>query len=128
MIAPDACNEREESTAGGQAGSAPARVASMGWSDGGGPASEGAPAAGEDPQGLYDRGLRHRAEGRLDEAVRDFTDWLSVDPAHQAARRTRAEALARLGNHKQALADFTRAVGLNPLCAASYLGRGDVYQ
>lgn len=77
------------------------------------PTPKPAPAAGEAE-------LRHRAgraaiqAGKLDEALKELTAAVEMDPRHALAWNARGYVHLLLGQPEKALADFNRALEVNP--------------
>jgi tetratricopeptide (TPR) repeat protein len=69
----------------------------------------------------YALGQYLQARGNLDDAIREFEACLRMEPSHRGARhqlfaalRYRATQYANLGESGKALADFTRAIEIDP--------------
>ena len=56
-----------------------------------------------------------------------LSDFIRRDPENTVARRLRAESLWYSGDTLNALAEFSRAINLNPDDGGSFLGRGQVF-
>jgi tetratricopeptide (TPR) repeat protein len=66
--------------------------------------------------------------GRQDEAIRDFTIALSLDPAQDSVYYTnRGRAHLAIRDEEQAIGDFTQAIRSNPQNVDAFFGRGVVY-
>lgn len=63
---------------------------------------------------LYNRALVYDAMGRADEAYRDDTSALRLDPALAAASLNRGILAYHRGRHREAVADFERALLARP--------------
>jgi len=97
---------------------------------------------------LYRSGQALMSEGKIDEAIRDLTEAISIQPSLADAYFTRAEAYVAGGKSKlaeddfirageiyaaqrrseSALTAFNRAIGINKKSAAAYIDRGDLYR
>lgn len=64
-----------------------------------------------------------------DLAVADCTQALGLVPESEStsALSMRARALARIGQHDQAMADLNKALQIDPKCGVAYAGRGHLY-
>jgi tetratricopeptide (TPR) repeat protein len=72
---------------------------------------------GEDPQVIdawFMRGTLHLRHGNPEQAVKDFTQTLSLKPDYDLAVINLAQAYRRLGNDEAALAGFERYLQLDP--------------
>ena len=66
-------------------------------------------------------------DGRVEEAVDDYTRMVQLEPEDPTAYYYRAVAHVELGQLKRALRDLTRAVELNPDEVRTYYERGKVH-
>jgi tetratricopeptide (TPR) repeat protein len=66
------------------------------------------------------------AAGRLEEAIKDFTEAIEQDPNYAPYHFDRAAVLHRLGRDEEALEDYAAAIRLSPPLAEAYYNRGDV--
>jgi tetratricopeptide (TPR) repeat protein len=73
------------------------------------------------------RGERFAELGNEEEALKDFTNAISHDPAHWRAMHNRGVSHATLGKPNEALADFSRALQLNRQYANTWFNRGEIY-
>jgi WD40 repeat protein/tetratricopeptide (TPR) repeat protein len=80
----------------------------------------------EDGVSRFQRGLLALALDQPDLAAGDFTHILAADPDQERARYRRAQALIRLGRHREALADLDILIPKAPRDHALYQLRGTV--
>lgn len=72
----------------------------------------------------YTRGVRHAYEGRLDEAIRSYTDSIKIRPS-AAAFCNRSDAFYRKGRYEDAETDAGSAIRLLPSYGLAYFNRGN---
>ena len=72
----------------------------------------------------FERGNLNQALKCYQEAVDDFTFVIDAAPSAEA-HNNRGNALGDLGRHEEALADYTRAIELNPQHANAHYNRGN---
>ena len=65
--------------------------------------------------------------GDFNRAIVNFTKAIELKPDNYRVYYYRAMALDKNGNHKEAIADCTRAIAINPYFADAYCGRGRIY-
>ena len=70
------------------------------------------------------RGNLRRLQGKIDEAINDFTTAIHIEPTDDEAYFNRAGAYADRRRHADAEADLTRALQLNPGLGGAYEARG----
>jgi predicted Zn-dependent protease len=75
---------------------------------------------GKEPYYRTALGCVFMAQEKLDRAIENFTDALTVDPTHQAALVNRGEAYLRDGKVVEAATDFKAAVDLDPKNESPY--------
>ncbi len=68
----------------------------------------------EDPMLLVRRGEIHLSQGRVGGAMRSVESAINLDPRYAPAWLLRARARAHAGRSREALADYHRALGLQP--------------
>ncbi|MBR9705243.1 tetratricopeptide repeat protein [Candidatus Pacearchaeota archaeon] len=80
----------------------------------------------EDSLPYHNRGDINRELGNLEEAVKDYTKGIEVDPEAFPVYNNRGLALLELGNFSEAILDFTRSIQLFPH-EVFYNNRGSAY-
>jgi tetratricopeptide (TPR) repeat protein len=66
--------------------------------------------------------------GRLEDAMRHYSEALRIDPGYADAHSNMGHALARLGKHKEAFHLFSIALSINPRLANAHFGMGMALQ
>jgi tetratricopeptide (TPR) repeat protein len=66
------------------------------------------------PSGYLKRGQFYSIKGEYENAIRDFTDVIRLDPRNEFAYRWRAESLYFKRDFDAALSDYTKGIQLNP--------------
>ncbi|MDR2034156.1 MAG: tetratricopeptide repeat protein [Helicobacteraceae bacterium] len=79
----------------------------------------GASAADE----AYNSGVTAQDRGDLQEAIKQYTEAIKLDPKYTWAYNNRGLAYADLGDTSKAIADFTQAIKLDPKLALAYNNR-----
>ncbi len=69
----------------------------------------------------------HSAEGRIDDAIFEYTKALEFDPNIYLVYVNRGRLLWKRGEFRQALEDFSRAINLEPRVPSTYVWRGDIH-
>jgi tetratricopeptide (TPR) repeat protein len=77
----------------------------------------------EDDELYRQRGTARYTIREVDEAVKDFSRALQLNPKNAGAYARRGDARVRLKDYKGALDDFNRAIKLEPDNAITYVGR-----
>ncbi len=77
-----------------------------------------------DGEKVYDSGVRMQRQGRLDEAVKHYTEALRLDPSLVQAYSNRGSAYLNLGQPDKALSDLDEAIRMNPTLAVAFSTRG----
>jgi tetratricopeptide (TPR) repeat protein len=73
------------------------------------------------------RGIAYKNLGRYQDAIRDYTRALSIDPDNASAYINRGFAYDELGRYQDAIRDCTRALSIDPDNAIAYNNRGFAY-
>jgi tetratricopeptide (TPR) repeat protein len=79
------------------------------------------------PANFCSRAIVLKNLGRLDEAVRDYTEALKVDPKYYDALRLRGKIHAERAEFETAILDFNAAIALAPKDPANYSSRAECY-
>lgn len=82
----------------------------------------------EEAGGYVSRGITANANGRVDEAITDFTMAIKIEHKNAMAYYLRAKAYEYQDNYNLALQDYTQAVYFNPNFFTAYYYRGFLYQ
>ncbi|MBI5590240.1 MAG: tetratricopeptide repeat protein [Deltaproteobacteria bacterium] len=69
----------------------------------------------------------HAQSGNYEDAIKDFTQAITINPGFADAYYNRGRVLGRLGKHEQAISDFTKTISLTPENATAYADRGTAY-
>jgi len=75
----------------------------------------------------FERGNRHGNAGRYDEAIRDYTEAIRLNPQFANMYYNRGFAYYNKGEYDRAIADFNEAIRLNPQFVEAYYNRGLAY-
>jgi tetratricopeptide (TPR) repeat protein len=74
------------------------------------------------------RGYAYYRLGKLDRALDDITQYVSLDPSDRLAYETRANLYAMRARYQQAVDDYTKAIAMTPFEEESlYKSRGESY-
>lgn len=73
---------------------------------------------------LKELGNAALSSGNLDEAVRQYTGAIALDPSNHVLYSNRSAAYAKMGNYAQALEDANKTVSLNPTWSKGYSRKG----
>lgn len=76
------------------------------------------------PAVWFNRGWLHHDLRQYQQAIRDYSRTLTLDPRHSAALTNRGKAYLDIMRFEPAIADYTRALRLNPRDATSFFYRG----
>ncbi|MBI2137554.1 tetratricopeptide repeat protein [Candidatus Woesearchaeota archaeon] len=77
---------------------------------------------------LNSRGNVKKASGRLEEAVKDYTQAISINPRLAEAYSNRGGVKQAQGRLEEAVKDYTQAISINPRLAEAYSNRGTAKQ
>jgi Flp pilus assembly protein TadD len=75
----------------------------------------------------YVQGVTNYWSDNLEQAIRDYTKAIGLDPSYMEAYNDRGVAYYDLGNLEQAKQDYNKAIELNPNYAPAYNNRALVY-
>ena len=78
-------------------------------------------------QDYFRRGFRASSEGHTQEAVKEYSKAIELDPSFASAYHNRGILYNNLGEQQKALDDYNKAIELDPSFAYAYNGRGNVY-
>lgn len=79
------------------------------------------------PLAYNNRGLALSNSGQLDDAIRDFSAAIDLNPYNLRYYHNRGEAFGKKGEFDKALRDYDRAIALDPQDASVFLSRGLTY-
>ncbi|MDZ7962052.1 MAG: tetratricopeptide repeat protein [Aulosira sp. DedQUE10] len=82
------------------------------------------PKPAGDAKLIYLQGVEKYERGNYKEAVKDFTQVITLNPRNALAYNRRGDAFYRLGEYQKAQADSGKAIQLNPRDANAYYDRG----
>jgi tetratricopeptide (TPR) repeat protein len=75
----------------------------------------------------FERAYQHGEAGRYDDAIRDYTEAIRLNPQDAIAYNNRGVAYKNKGDYDRAIADYTEAIRLNPQYANAYYNQGIAY-
>lgn len=76
----------------------------------------------------FERAYQHSQVGRKDEAIRDYTEAIRLNPQDADAYNNRGNAYQDgKKDYDRAIADYNEAIRLNPQFAIAYTNRGNAY-
>jgi tetratricopeptide (TPR) repeat protein len=75
----------------------------------------------------YNRGIFYYRQGKLIQAISDFTMAVELNPAYAEAYNNRGSVYYTLKNFPQAISDYTKAIELDPALARAFNNRGLAY-
>lgn len=78
-------------------------------------------------QDYFRRGFRASSEGHTQEAVKEYSKAIELDPSFASAYHNRGILYNNLGEQQKALDDYNKAIELDSSYAHAYNGRGNVY-
>jgi len=79
------------------------------------------------PIAYYNRGVAYKQAGRYDEAFRDYTKTIELDPAFSGAYLNRGLLYYAARDYAAAIKDYERAIELDPTNANIYINRGNAH-
>ena len=74
------------------------------------------------------KGISFEKKGQYDQAIKDYTKAIEVNPRFAGAYSNRGRAYDKEGQFDQAIKDFTKAIEVNPRFAGAYYNRGLAYK
>ncbi len=74
-----------------------------------------------------DEGEELARQGRLDEAIKEFTKAIELDPLFAETYNGRGLVYSSLSQFERAIKDYDQAISLNPQYAEAYYNRGLAY-
>ena len=74
------------------------------------------------------RGVRACSDGRRDEAIREYSAAIALEPEEAAAYNNRGIVYDDLGKYEEAIEDYSTAIRLDSAHAVAYNNRGIVYR
>ncbi len=78
-------------------------------------------------QDYFRRGFRAISEGHTQEAVKEYSKAIELDPSFASAYHNRGILYNNLGEYPKSLKDYSKAIELNPTYVSAYYGRGNTY-
>jgi len=78
-------------------------------------------------RGFFNLGVNYHRQGRLIEAIANYTTTLTIEPGHINAYTNRGNAYDDLGRPSEAIADYQRALRLSPADDYLYYNLGITY-
>lgn len=77
----------------------------------------------------HDKGLENKSREDYVIAIKDLTKTIEIDPEYMPGEvyKWRADSYNSIGEYPEAIADFTRAIEINPGDAVLYNDRGNAY-
>ena len=79
-------------------------------------------------QDYFRRGFRASSEGHTQEAVKEYSKAIELDPSFASAYHNRVILYNNLGEHPKSLEDYSKAIELNPTYVFVYNSRGNLYR
>ncbi len=93
---------------------------------GGLPLKKSSPALNE-ADTHFNKGVEYSDEGKLDEAIAEFTKAIALNPQDRDAYYNRGIIFHDLGQYEKAIADYSEAIKLDPRDLDAYFDRGVAY-
>ena len=85
------------------------------------------PTTEEKVQNLFQSASDWLDKGDYDQAIKDFSEAIKLDPGFDSAWNNRGLAYARKDNYDQAIKDYSEAIRLKPDYADAWYNRGLAY-
>ena len=76
----------------------------------------------------FERAYQHGEAKRYDDAIRDYTEAIRLNPQYANAYVNRGSAYGNKNDYDRAIADYNEALRLNPQYADAYFNRGLAYR
>jgi len=80
-----------------------------------------------DAEKYFYRGLDLQDNGLHDEAIKEYTKSIELNPNNALAYYHRGIAYDELGEYEEVIADYTKAIEIDPDFADAYFNRGHFY-
>lgn len=77
------------------------------------------------PVAYYNRGVAYKKAGRYEDAFRDYTKTIELDPGFKGAYLNRGLLYYSAKDYASAIRDYDKAIELDPLNANVYINRGN---
>jgi tetratricopeptide (TPR) repeat protein len=90
--------------------------------------AEDLPFAVLSPASFYLLGNAYHEIGNFDEAIREFSHCVRIEPSHARARNNRGFSRCNLGQYQQAIRDFNEAIRIKERFPQAYQNRGLAFQ
>jgi len=90
-------------------------------------AQKAQPYKGDDPQALFNRGVKCFKMGAYDQALKLFKEVIKLAPDHAEAHYSIGVACGKLGRYEEALAAYEKAISIEPDFAMAYNNLSVVY-
>ncbi len=82
----------------------------------------------DDPVVLYNRGVAYMNKGDNENAVKDFSRVIELQPGNFSAYNNRAFTYKNTGKFDEAIKDYSEVIKLKPDFTIAYYGRGISYK
>jgi tetratricopeptide (TPR) repeat protein len=76
----------------------------------------------------FNRGIVRKREGRDEEAIKDFSRVIAINPKDGGAYVERGLIYDEAGQYEKAIAEYTKAIEIDPNDGVTYYSRGNAYQ
>lgn len=74
-----------------------------------------------------ERALAYREKNQLDQAIRDYTEAIRLNPRNNGTYFSRGRVLEKTGKIDEAVRDYTESIRLNPNASSAYSDRGRIF-